>query len=383
MELFMYGDPRYLAGASGVTQHSRDSYENAPTLISGRGLTTTDIEKVCQIIPASTPGRITESMRALGQSIHKGKSGYHSTPAFNNFLVEGQNPTVGIELETISNKYSPEHTRAMLLELTSNWFHFERDGSLDEEHSGEYGFELITDPLPPRVYRNPNTWVQLENLLSPWLSSFDHNDTGLHVHVGVSQFQDFDAIPVENKDSRMFIGKAMSIFVYYMIADAALIDRICLRKPTRYCRTPTSMSLFDGASVLSSGHMTGYQFIDFTIGKLLRNCLSDWGAYAAHVLSNPTERARPKFCQNFLECSSGHNTELNMEHKYTLEFRRAKGTLHALSIHRIIELMTMIVRYAGKCCRNPEDIVSRKSFYDFICDNTTSTALKTLIKNEY
>jgi hypothetical protein len=67
-----------------------------------------------------------------------------------------------------------------------------------------------------------------------------------------------------------------------------------------------------------------------------------------------------------------------MEHRYTIEFRRAKGTLHALSVHRIVELMTSIVRYAGKIAREPDMEVSRKAFMEWLASTTTSEALKTL-----
>jgi len=40
----------------------------------------------------------------------------------------------------------------------------------------------------------------------------------------------------------------------------------------------------------------------------------------------------------------------------------------------------MIVRYAGKCCRNPEEKVSSKAFYEFVHDNTTSEPLRKLVE---
>ena len=78
--------------------------------------------------------------------------------------------------------------------------------------------------------------------------------------------------------------------------------------------------------------------------------------------------------------ASGHETEINQEHRYTVEFRRAKGTMHALSIHRIVELMTSIVRFAGKCCREPDFRVTRESFMDWLVSTTTSEALRNLAK---
>ena len=70
----------------------------------------------------------------------------------------------------------------------------------------------------------------------------------------------------------------------------------------------------------------------------------------------------------------------NQGHVYTVEFRRAKGTLHALSIHRIVELMTSMVRFAGKLCREPGFVATRESFMDWLIETTTSEALRNLAK---
>lgn len=379
MELFIYGNPRLLAGGEGSGAHRREGYEYDPVVLEGTGHTTDDCESV---VSASAPsGRIDafQKMGTLGECVHKGKSGYHSNINYNKFLVPGQWPSAGVELEMISSAYNHDHTDGLVNDLRSNWFHFERDGSLDDAHSGEYGYELITEPLPPRVYRNPQTWVGLENILSPWLESFDHPCTGLHVHVGLNQFMDYD-IPLKNRVSRLYVGKVMSMLVYFTIAGAAFIDRVCLRKQTRYCRTPGERLLFEGTSGLSAGGMTGYEFMDLAIGKLILQDPSNW-ANCCHSASNLRVGDNPvPFCQRSIAGTTSHGTEVNTEHRFTIEFRRAKGTLHALSVHRVVELMTMIVRYAGKCCRNPNEIVSSKAFYEFVHDNTTSAPLKKLVE---
>jgi len=379
MELFLYGNPRYLAGGIGGSTSSRDDYESTPKVLTRRGVCTADLESTR---PATAGSSVTVAERVAdaGLKIHYGKSGYHSSVTRNCFLVDGQWPSAGVELETIASKCNGDHTARMIADLRSNWFHFERDGSLDSAHGGEYGFELITEPLPPRVYRDPRTWIGLENILAPWLESFDHSCTGLHVHVGLNQFRRFDAIPVRNPDSRMFIGKVMAMLVYYFVVDSAFIDRVCLRKQTSYCRTPSERIISEGGATVSSGKMTGYELIDMAVGKLLVQNLAEWAARADNAIGGITGSCHPAFCQLSLNGTTSHGTEVNTEHRYTVEFRRGKGTLHALSIHRMVELMTMIVRYAGKCCRCPEEHVSSKAFYDFVHDNTTSAPLKKLIE---
>lgn len=374
-EIFIYGDPRYLSGGQ-VGRDGRESYENSPGIVTGDGCTTEWCEK------NATRNSSTESLlSAFGQRIHCGKSGYHSNVVHNKFLVANQWPSAGIELEMICSRKERRSSDRLVKDLHSNWFHFERDGSLEDGYGGEFGYELITEPLPPRIYRDPRTWIGLENILSPWFESFDHQCTGLHVHVGLNQFMDFGSIPIENKTSRMYIGKVMAMLVYFSIADASFVDRVCLRKQTRYCKTPSDRVLFEGTARLASGGMTGYEFIDLAVGKLVKQNMDNW---SSNVYNETTHLGRPceatPFCQANLCNTTSHGVEVNTEHRYTIEFRRAKGTIHSLSIHRVVELMTMIVRYAGKCCRCPQDKVSTKAFYEFVHDNTTSEPLRKLVE---
>ena len=42
--------------------------------------------------------------------------------------------------------------------------------------------------------------------------------------------------------------------------------------------------------------------------------------------------------------------------------------------------MTSVVRFAGKCCREPDFRVTRESFMDWLISTTTSEALRNLAK---
>ena len=376
MELFIGGDARLLSGGGGLTANTSGLYERAPCTVSGKPLTTE------RLFPGGldTVRRLKDAVGGENQEIHSGKTGYHHTPKYNNFLVPGQWPSAGIELETIASRCISSTPPAITRNLWSNWFHFERDGSLDGTHGGEYGYELITEPLPPRVYRDPRTWIGLENLISPWLESFDHADTGLHVHVGLEQFEQFSAIPLNNPATRRCVGKMMSMLVYYCIVDPAFIDRVVLRKNGGYCGTSTNRQLYAGSEDLATGKLTGYEFIDYAVSKLILVNPSDWHSRMNDAISGIADThgiiPAPRFCTTVISETASHNTEVNTAHSYTIEFRRGKGTIHALSIHRMVELMTMIVRYAGRCCRRPGDTVSREAFYTFVRDNTTSEPLR-------
>ena len=79
---------------------------------------------------------------------------------------------------------------------------------------------------------------------------------------------------------------------------------------------------------------------------------------------------------------NGHDVELNFGHPYTVEFRRGKGTTNAVSIHRMVELCTLIVRYVWSMARDPSKMVTAESVYKFILENTNSEALRKITKKQ-
>ena len=371
MELFVCGDPRLLSGGK---MAQCINYCNSP-------LTVETVGGPMVATSAVGAGEAPEAaVQRLGQSLHRGKVGYHHTPTYNIFLRNGEWPSAGVELETHLREFTNEFAAAAVADMRANWFHFERDGSLDRAHSGEYGFELITEPLPPRAYRDQRLWTGLQNLCAPWLQSFQCEETGLHVHVGLNQFEGFDAIPLTDPADRRSIGKLLSAVVYYCVADQAFVDRVALRKPGHYCAPPDVREFTDAAEHVRSGVATGASLVDYcTSALLLRR--GRWSTDAPAIAQRAVlgEPARMQLIGE-RSLAGGHGTEINQEHQYTIEFRRAKGTMHALSIHRIVELMTSIVRFAGKCCREPDFRVTRESFMDWIISTTTSEALRNLAK---
>lgn len=370
-ELFVCGNPRLLSGGKGAHDVNYSVAPMTVDLIMGPTFTT-------KAVPDGTD--VYRAAKGCGQVIHAGKSGYHNTPSYNIFLHDGEWPSAGIELETHLRGFTPDFAAKAVADMESNWFHFERDGSLDHAHSGEYGYELITEPLPPRAYRDQRLWTGLQNLCGPWLQSFDCAETGLHVHVGLNQFEAFDAIPLKDPADRRAIGKLMSTVVYYCVADQAFIDRVVLRRATSYCATPNVREFTGVATRVLSGKATGAALVDYCVAVLAWRNGSRWSSIASTTsgcTAVPTHMD-PWFPDASL--ADGHGTEINQGHPYTVEFRRPKGTMHALSIHRIVELMTSIVRFAGKCCREPGFVVTRESFMDWLIQTTTSEALRNLAK---
>ena len=376
-ELFLLNDPRYLSG--GEASHYGINYANRPPRIMGDVVRSSSLAVVSGTSTA-------DKLHRLGQDVHGGKTGYHSRPHLNLFLAKGTNPTAGVEIETVAKVTSSEHCARLERALTSNWFHAERDGSLDPDHGGQYGYEWITEPLPPRVYRDPRTWIGFQNLMVPWVSSFDRPECGLHVHVGLEQFEGAECAtlaPIRGKSDRRTVGKYLSAFVYYALLDQAFIDRVVLRKATSYCAPSCPDGFADG---FVPG-MTAAGVVDLVVSKMYRASLAAWrdrvSAQRHYLSRDMDDRDQVLFPdRQYLPGFEGHGVEINCSHPYTVEFRRGKGTLQGISIHRMVELMTLIVRFAWKMAREPQLRVERADVYRWMAANTTSAALRGMAERE-
>ena len=384
-EIFILGDPRFLAGGAGMSM--RFNYSCTPIMIAPDAGDDDAIwsETVAPMLENGVS--VPTALKTLGQNIHSGKTSYHNTPEYNVFLREDDPyPSCGVELETVGLVYTSDGRRRMLDDLHSNWLHIERDGSLDGDHGGDYGYEFITEPLPSRVYRDPRTWCGLQNILSPWVRSFDRQDTGLHVHVGIDRFTKCPGIPLPAADDRRAVGRALAMMTYYGLAPQSLVDRVTLRSTGGYCASPSTESVRGAISIPASG-VSGAEFVDLAVETLMDGS-SVRSAATACIRDDILARAvrpgaDPVGATWLASCYSGctgHSVEINAAPLHTLEFRRGKGTINGQSIHRMVEFMTGIVRFAEETCRSPGMKVCRQTFLDFIHDTTTSEALRQLIR---
>lgn len=378
-ELFIYDDPRFLSGGADCCHNA--SYDVAPP--KADGCTLLRSRQVAEVSGCDVAG----ALETRGQAIHGGKSGYHSRPPYNVFLKSGDYPSAGVELETVAKTCTTDFVYRLQGNLRSNWFHAERDGSLDTAHGGDYGFEWITEPLPPRVYRDPRTWIGLQNLLVPWVESFTRSECGLHVHVGLEQFDSpanvtFRALP--DGSSRRRLGKYLSAFVYYSMLNPSFIDRVTLRKTSSYCSTSAPGGFCGG---FRPG-MTAAEVVDMVLLKLVNTYgPGNWVSYASSLSEQEARgatdvRGGSPVSWDELPGFTGHGVEVNASHPYTIEFRRGKGTLQGISIHRMVELMTLIVRFAWKMAREPFMVIGRDDVYRYIAANTKSAALRGMAEKE-
>lgn len=377
-ELFIYDDPRFLSGGADI--HISMNYDVTPP--KADGCTLVRSPQVAEVSGCD----VAQALKHRGQAIHGGKSGYHSRPPFNVFLKRGDYPSAGVELETVAKTCTSDFVRRLQNDLRSNWFHAERDGSLDPQHSGEYGFEWITEPLPPRVYRDPRTWIGLQNLLVPWVESFTRSECGLHVHVGLEQFDNPANVTfrgLTDGNSRRRLGKYLSAFVYYSMLNPSFIDRVTLRKTSNYCSTTATNGFCGG---FRPG-MTSAEVVDMVLQKMIRSYGDgSWSSYASALADREARgvaaREYSPIDGSELDAFTGHSVEVNASHPFTIEFRRGKGTLQGISIHRMVELMTLVVRFAWKMAREPFMVIERDDVYKYIAANTKSAALRGMAEKE-
>ena len=293
-------------------------------------------------------------------------------------MREGENPTVGVELETVERRdISCEDLEK---DLMSNWFHFESDSSLTGD--GRRGYELITEPLPPRIYRDMRLWTGLQNILTPWTESFESPFTGLHVHVGLEQFESLHGLEAfSSKQDRRIVGKLVSSAIYLCLADRAFLDSVFLRRNTTYCRDQTGDVFSAVSSAISTDGITAGRFVDLVLTSAIRKDSDVWcsGVYSARdfiMNGDYSQTFRYKFLSEYLPGFASHGAEINCEHPLTVEFRRGKGTLNAVSVHRMVELTTLIVKYAEHLIENRDDKITMTSFAEYVIANTNSSALK-------
>lgn len=385
-ELFILGDARFLSG--GAPRCQNVTYDAAPPVVRpGEELTSSKM--ISGMLPGSRFSSKTVStyLSGHGQNIHMGRDAYHAHSWHGNgtipniFVSADSMPTAGVELETYVR---PQVTvDRMIRDLVSNWFHFEEDGSLDRC----VGHELITDVLAPRYYRDLRLWTGLQNLVGPYLESYSKVQTGLHVHVGVSQFDGCD-LPVDNPMDKRALAKYAIAFVYHGLLDTDYLDKVFLRKNGEYCAAAADPNIVAFAGKARIAGITAGEMFDTILASKL-----------AHESSVPTRGTYHEVIESIRrnpmvyggrQTSSGrgvtmdfddsyyrsHYVELNFGHPYTAEFRRGKGTTNAISIHRMVELCTLIVRYVWKLARNTGDLVNAENAYRFIAENTNSEALR-------
>lgn len=398
-ELFIMGDPHWLSGGAATSR--RITYgEPAPTV-------GTTLQDRCTAKTLAGHFRAGNDMgailRSCGQAVHSGRASYHDRPQLNVFLEENDEfPSVGVELETILRTHPETRPDDFVQASISNWFHFEEDGSL--RSVGE-GYECITEPLPSRVYRDARTWIGLQNILAPYVYSWDTSATGLHVHVGLSRFDTCSMASVPKfldtlsnpRRYRRQLGRILMLRTQMAVADEALLSEVFLRPRSSYCgrcgRDDEIVRVTAGSSrvakisardfVADSAVACGAA-VHIAMDQAYRALMTTPGAPQAIVKDFIANKSRvgANVVAKVTGDATGHHSEYNCDHSETFEFRRGKGTLNGLSVHRMVEYCALVEKYAEEILGHPDMEVSNKGFRKFLADNTTSETLRRTALNK-
>lgn len=119
---------------------------------------------------------------------------YHETPPITRVLCNGNDHSLGVELEMVADSNMPNFDVVYPL-VTGNWYNFFHDGSLPSN-----GEELVTTCLPERLAMQPGLWEGLTDVLRLIFSAWKCQNCGLHVHCGRDFFmsEKYAGIPYDS-----------------------------------------------------------------------------------------------------------------------------------------------------------------------------------------
>ena len=122
-EIFIANDPRFLSG--GRNRGFPSNYERPLMRLYEGGITVTTEDVIRGIREDVIPHELPDALAHIGQVVHKERLLYHHRPDLNVFVREGEDPTVGVELETIERR--DISCEALETDHVSNGYHFESD----------------------------------------------------------------------------------------------------------------------------------------------------------------------------------------------------------------------------------------------------------------
>lgn len=411
--MFILDDPRFLEG--GVNSHYDMNYttplitiqdgdnvidteavnSTIHNLILNKPVTLRDLvgsDGVVRLFDSDTRKNLLEYIlgNCYRQSIHCGRYSYHHRPSYNVFVPSNDAfPSVGVELEMMKKpRFSDTE---LTLQLKSNWFHFERDGSL-----GDGGYEAITEPLPARCYRDLDLWLGLQSVFSQYFTSYNSYETGFHIHVGKNLFLDsVQNIARENGVANQTLEPSevdtiaclLLSYLYTLVIPRNIIDEIFLRDPTSYC-APCEPTI--SQKWTSTTEMTVNEIIldalcvkDFRSTSTRLTCYlpqsNDVDILDQEEVMRQLERYKKSVYSWRDNLPGGHQSELNFDPLNTIEFRRGKGTLNAVSLHRMVEFASLLVVLTAELLSFPNLRITRDYVLKYISERTNSQALKNIL----
>lgn len=261
--------------------------------------------------------------------IYRGYHPYHShSRSGMNTAINDYKHRIGCEIEVEFN--NPEK-RSTFVNLASNWFYCERDGSLDDSR----GCEIVTIPLRPEDAKCVKFWEKLTMYLHD--NAVVNGRCGFHVHIGKEIFGNED----EREDN---IGKLL--YFYHHLLESSELNRRIFGRDRGYHADDGKTAIGDSAKKLGSS-----------------------------VFKYPSVKQKVSRC---MYDKSGENRyfDINIINTNTVEFRKGAGTISAERITAIIEYCELMCKYS---CVTKWQNLSYESFVAFISKKTKNPNLQTLI----
>lgn len=339
------------------------------------------------------------------QSIYKGVTSYHHEVFNNRALTKPNDFAIGVELEMNASTVDVKEALREGTILSSNYFHFHADSSLDYD----VGVELNTVPLPSKVALSKEFWDGFCAMLRKYF--YVNSRCGLHFHINRAFFfpdelasaRVVHTVPADEASNKYLNFLNYMSLLYFNIWKGSpgkrlfshFLSEVFLRSNNHYCPalhpTQTLLNLLHTKNVLSS--YSGSRRLSKTFVDTLFTALYD-SALDGILESRRTDETLPR--ETSFPFFSANRDELNVSRASnsarldaTIEFRRGQATLDPQKIHAMvcfIYYLSVFVRQATHRSRplysatTPETL---EKFMTVLRDQKVSPRLSNIVSALY
>ena len=215
---------------------------------------------------------------------------------------------IGVEIEV---EFIEEDDRSEFIDIPSNYFYRETDGSLDD-----YGCEIITIPLLPNDAKDAEFWKELTDGLRGRANSWDTGGRcGLHVHIG----REILGTTLEQHSET--IGKLLYLYHHWLKDTRFNIKMYGRERGYHDMNAKTAQG--DAAKMLGGDSLRSKKVTDIVKKAMIAKSYGD----------------RP----------FGHGEryfDINLQNEHTIEFRKGKGSINPKRIAMVVEYCELMCIYA-------------------------------------
>jgi hypothetical protein len=265
---------------------------------------------------------------------------YHHGQHLNEPICAYRKHRIGVELEV---EFNNQDLRDEFINIPSNWFYRETDGSLREN----VGCEIITIPLLPKDAKDVDFWSSLTNDLTGKAVSWDTTTCGLHIHIGR------EILGKDEEQRSETLGKLLFLY-HHHLKDTRFNIKMFGRERGYHDRCAKSVA---GDAVL-------------TLGKDVLKSKSACKVVKDAMINSSDGNTYPGDGNRYFD--------INLQNTHTIEFRKGRGSINPKRIAAVVEYCELMCIYAKN---TPWPQISYEDFIaylkgtggDFIKDIITAT----------